>query len=339
MSPSRQCTGWGCSTVLLNLHTHLEGSVRAHTAYELAVRAGVPAPAQGWEEALSMRAAADLTVFLRHVAAVYPVLGSAEALYRVGYEAVQDAAADGQVFVEIRVGPGTHSRPGLSVADVLAAVSSGVQEAATDTGTMAGVVACLLRHETDDLISQTARAAANMAGHGVVALDLAGDELLYPDLARYAPAFALAQAAGLGTTAHAAEAAPGSAARDAVEELRVRRIGHGSGVADRADLLAWARAERVCLEVCATSNLLTGAADSLAAHPVHAMIKAGVAVVLGDDDPVTTGSRLSHEGALLLSAGLSVESLADCHRTAVEVAFCSDSERRALRRQLAAASC
>lgn len=320
--------------MLLNLHTHLEGCVRPRTASELAVRAGVPTPVQGWDEALRMRSAADLTVFLGHVAAVYPVLGSAEALHRVGYEAVEDAAADGQAFVELRVGPGTHAREGLSVADVLAAVSSGVREAAADTGAMAGVVACMLRHEPDDLIAETATAAARMAGQGVVALDLAGDELLYPGLARYAPSFDMARAAGLGTTAHAAEAAPGSAAREAVERLGVRRIGHGSRVADDVDLLAWARAEMICLEVCATSNVLTGAADSLAAHPVHAMIDAGVAVVLGDDDPVTTGSRLSGEAGMLVGAGLSPAAIADCRRTAVEVAFCSESERAVLRRQL-----
>ena len=321
--------------MLLNLHTHLEGTVRPETAAELATEMGLPAPVGGWENAFRIKGRGNLTVFLSHVAAAYPVLGRAENLRRVAFEAVQDAALDGQSYVEIRLGPGTHARPDLSVLKVLAAVCEGVTEAAAVTGVHAGVIACMLRHEPQDLVEEIARAAVGLVDKGVVGLDVAGDEFLYPSLDRFAPLYALARDAGLGLTAHAAEAGPASAAREAVQSLGVRRIGHGSHIVDDRGLLEWIRREGVIVEVCPTSNVLTGAAPSLAEHPVHAFVAAGIAVVLGDDNPENTGVRLSEEARLLVTnAGLGDEVVAGFARNAIGAAFCSDRVRTDLRRLL-----
>ena len=112
----------------LNLHTHLEGCVRPETAADLARQMGVPEPAGGWDAALRMKEPADLTVFLAHVAAAYPVLGARGAMRRVAREAVEDAAADGCDFLEMRFGPATHARPGFSIAQVIAAACEGLDE-------------------------------------------------------------------------------------------------------------------------------------------------------------------------------------------------------------------
>ena len=109
----------------LNLHTHLEGWVRPETAADLARSMGVPEPPGGWDDALQIRTPADLTVFLAHVAAAYPVLGSPDSLRRVAREAVEDAAADGCDFLEIRFGPATHVRPGFDLPAVIAATVRG----------------------------------------------------------------------------------------------------------------------------------------------------------------------------------------------------------------------
>jgi adenosine deaminase len=316
----------------LNLHTHLEGWVRPETAADLAASMGVPAPAGGWDAALRMREPADLTVFLAHVAAAYPVLGSAEALRRVAREAVEDAAADGQDFLEIRFGPSTHARPGFPIADVIAAACEGLDEGRRATGVPIGLVVCLLRHLDDAANLGIARAAADAAGKGVVGLDVAGDELLYPALEPYREPYAIAAAAGLGLTAHAAEAGPAVAARDAVELLGVSRIGHGSHIADDPAALAWAVREGIAIEVCPTSNILTGAAPSIREHPVHAFLEAGCRVVVGDDNPINIGTRLAAEERQLADeGGLTEAQLLDIHRTACDVAFTDDTTRAALR--------
>ncbi len=321
----------------LNLHTHLEGWVRPETAADLARDMGVPAPSGGWEDALRMREAADLTVFLAHVAAAYPVLGSYESMLRVAREAVEDAAADGCDFLEIRFGPSTHARPGFAIPDVIAAACEGLAEGARATGLPVGLVVCLLRHLDDETNLDVARGAAGAAGRGVVGLDVAGDELLFPELDRYREPYAIARAAGLGLTAHAAEAGPATAARDAAEWLGATRIGHGSHIVDDPEVLAWAAGEGIAIEVCPTSNVLTGAAPSLREHPMHAMLAAGCRVVLGDDNPINIGTRLAaEERRLVTDGGLAPDELARIHRTAVEVAFTDASTRTQLRQRFSA---
>jgi adenosine deaminase len=321
--------------VLLNLHTHLEGCVRPATAAELGARLGVPTPPGGWDAALRMTANGTLTDFLAHVAAVYPVLGDADAVARVAAEAVQDAAADGVAFVELRLGPSTHARPGFSVRDVLAAACEGAADGARSAGIEVGVVACLLRHEDPERHAEVTDAACALAGSGVTGFDLAGDERLFPRLEPYVPFFAQARAAGLRATAHAAEAAPAAAARQAAELLGVERIGHGSHVAGDAETLAWAAGAGICFEVCPTSNVLTGAAESLRTHPVGRFLQAGCRVVLGDDDPITTGVRVAREAELLQEEGmLDAQRLDAIAETSVEVALCEESTRAALRERL-----
>ncbi len=319
----------------LNLHTHLEGWVRPVTAAELARDADVPTPDGGWDRALRMDAPADLTVYLRHVAAAYPVLGSAEGLRRVAREAVEDAAADGCDYLEMRFGPSTHRRPGFDVEAVIAATCEGLADGSGATGLPSGLVVCLLRHDDDETNLTVARAAAARAGAGVVGLDVAGDELLYPSIAPYHAPYAIAAAAGLGLTAHAAEAGPAESVIEAVEGLGASRIGHGSRAADDPAILAWSVEHGVTFEVCPTSNRLTGAARPEREHPLYTFLAAGCQVVLGDDNPVTTGSSLADEERLVVAAGgLSDDQVRAMQRTAIEVAFVDDTTRAGLRERL-----
>jgi adenosine deaminase len=322
----------------LNLHCHLEGCVRPATAIEIAREKGIPEPAGGWDAALRMRAPANLTVFLEHVAAAYPVMGFADALRRIAREAVEDAAADHD-FLEMRFGPATHRRPGLEIAAVIGAVRDGLAEGSRATGLPTGLVVCLLRHSEAATNLEVARAAAAAAGNGVVGLDVAGDELRWPSNEPYVEAYRIAAAAGLGLTAHAAEASTAQAAREAAEWLGVRRIGHGSHAADDPATLAWAADHGLTFEVCATSNVFTGAARSLREHPIHQFIAAGAGVVLGNDNPITIDRTLAdEERELVAEGGLAAEDLAAIQRHAVEVGFMEASTRARLRERFAAAS-
>ena len=322
-------------SVGLNLHSHLEGSVRPSTAAELAASLGVPSPPEGWEAALQMRAPGTLTTFLAHVAHTYPLFRSPEAMYRLVWDAVEDAALDGSAFLELRFGPATHSTPSMPLEAVMEAASEAVRDASSRHGMPAGLIVCALRHHDEATNLEVARVAAAFAGRGVVGFDVAGDELLFPSLEPMREPFAIAAAAGLGLTAHAAEAGPASAVRDAVEILGVRRIGHGARAAEDPGLLRWAADAGVCFEVCPTSNVLTGAAPSYEDHPVRAFLDTGCLVVAGDDDPTTTGSRLSREVELLADrVGLSAQQVADIHRTSVAVAFAEPSTRAELRERM-----
>ena len=285
--------------MLINLHSHLEGRIRPATAAEIACHLDVPEPGHGWEQALQLDGPADLTIYLAKVASSYPFFSSWTNIFRIAYEAVQDAAADGQDYLELRFGPATHMRPGFSIDDVIDGACAGVAEGTRLTGMPAGLGIALVRHLDPALNQKITRAAAKRAGTGVVGLDLAGDERLYPNLAPFVDCFAIAKAAGLGLTCHAAEAAPANAAREAVDLLGVSRIGHGAHMVESPEILKWAAANDVIVEICPTSNWYTGAIASVDQHPAPDFRRAGVSLVLGDDNPLQTRSHLSQERGLL----------------------------------------
>ncbi len=129
--------------MLLNLHTHLEGRVRPATALELGARLGLPVPAGGWEEALQLEGPSNLTVYLEKVSSTYPFFSDRDCLTRIAREAVEDAAADGEDYLELRFGPMSHVGRGMDLDDVIAAVCEGIS--AGDAGDRCGIGRCGLR--------------------------------------------------------------------------------------------------------------------------------------------------------------------------------------------------
>lgn len=313
----------------LNLHSHLEGRLRPSTAVELAAEAGVAPPQGGWEQALQLDGPSNLTVYLTKVAATYPFFRTPQHVARIACEAVEDAAADGTDYLELRFGPATHVHMGFEMDSVMTAVCDGIAEGSRRTGIPAGVVIAALRHHDEETNIQVARAAARFAGKGVAGFDLAGDEGLFNNLAEYAKPFAIAGAAGLGLTCHAAEAAPGSAAREAVERFGVSRIGHGAHLAEDIDALRWVRDHGVVVECCPTSNWYTGAIARRADHPARFFREQDLKIVLGDDNPVQTRSLLSSERRVLTDElGFAEEDLDELDSVSVHAAFLEDGTRQ-----------
>lgn len=322
--------------MLLNLHTHLEGCVRPATARELGARFGLPEPAGGWEAALQLDAPADLTCYLAKVSASYPFFADRESLTRIAREAVEDAAADGQDYIELRFGPASHIGSTMALDEVIAAVCEGTAQGAAHTGIGAGAIVCALRLHDADTNEAVARAAARFAGRSVVGFDLAGDEILYPDLGALAPAFGIARAAGLGLTCHAAEAGPAQAAIDAADVLGVTRIGHGTHIAEDSAVLREIGQRGIVIEVCPTSNWYTGGIGALHSHPARHFHESGVPIVLGDDNPRQTGSPLSGERRLLREAlGFGGAALRALDAASIAAGFMEPALRDRLSRQLA----
>jgi adenosine deaminase len=319
----------------LNLHSHLEGRLRPSTAAALAAEAGVAPPEGGWERALQLEGPANLTVYLSKVAATYPFFRSPAHIARIACEAVEDAAADGTDYLELRFGPATHRHLGFAMDSVMAAVCDGIHEGMKRAKIQAGVVIAALRHHDTETNIEVARAASRFAGKGIVGFDLAGDESLFNDLALYEKPFAIARAAGLGLTCHAAEAAPGSAAREAAERFGVSRIGHGAHLAEDADSLRWVRDHGIVVECCPTSNWYTGAIARRSDHPAKYFREQNLKVVLGDDNPVQTKSLLSNERRILgEELGFSEQDLKILDETGAYAAFVEDSVRQEFISQL-----
>jgi adenosine deaminase len=323
--------------MLINLHSHLEGRVGPGTARELAAKLGLRNPDRDWGDALQLAEPSTLTTYLEKVSSSYPFFSDREALTRISREAVEDAAADGEDYLELRFGPASHAREGFGLDEVIAAVCEGVRQGASSSGIAAGVVVAALRLHDAELNEDVARSAARFAGDGVVGFDLAGDELRYPNLREHVDAFAIARAAGLGLTCHAAEAAPGAAAMEAVRLFGVTRIGHGAHIVDDPEALDFVASEGIVVEVCPSSNWFTGAIAAIHEHPAPRFRAAGVPVVLGDDNPRQTLSLLSNEAAIIGDElGFGDDGVRQIAADSIRAAFMEPGTRDALAARLRA---
>ncbi|MBL8343078.1 MAG: adenosine deaminase family protein [Rubrivivax sp.] len=299
------------------LHEHLDGSLRVGTLLELLDARGIEHPARddaglaAWLDANA--AARSLERFLEGFALTVAAMATPEALARVAEEVAEDALAQGAVLAEFRIAPLLFEPFGIGGDEAMEALLAGL---ARCRGLRSGLIVCAMRHLPPAETLRAARLALHHAGRSpagaggpcVVGFDLAGAERGHPP-AEHAEALALVQRAGLPMTLHAGEA---DAAERVVQAARLgaRRIGHGVRLADALDgavadpvrrrLVDEVIERGVHLEICPTSNVQTGAAASIAAHPVTALWRAGVSVSVHTDNTLMSRTTMSAEQAALL---------------------------------------
>ena len=320
------------------LHDHLDGGVRPGTVAELAASVGraLPVPEEELPAWFGIMPGMPVLEAWQRFALVIEVLRSADALTRVAREAVEDLAADGVVYAELRFAPMEHTTPGLAADDVVAAVLDGLAAGEAATGTVARVVVCGLREQPPERSLAAADLAARWAGRGVVGFDLAGLEPGNP-ASRCTDAFRTARAAGLGITVHAGEMDGVASIRDAFDAVRPDRIGHGwriiedctvvGGVIVRLGPTARAVLEAgTPLEVCPTSNVCLGL--PIEQHPVRLLVDAGFRISVNPDDRAITTTTTSREHALLAAHhGFTDGELRAIGRVSLVDAFCDDATR------------
>jgi len=285
------------------LHHHLDGSVRPQTAVELGAEIGLDITLEAARRRMvGPERCADQAELLTYFDLPIAVLQTAEALERATAELVDDLAADGITYAEIRWGPRLHLERGLSVLAVLEAVARGVAGRAAVMGPrmpLIGLIVTAMRSHPPAANVELARIAGEF-GHPIVGFDLAGPEAAFPS-APHALAFVTAREAGLAITAHAGEVADPRRVRETLD-FGVRRVAHGVTAAEDPDLLALLRGRGVTLDLCPTSNVQAGIVGSLAEHPLARLHRDGVSVTLSTDDRTVTAVTLSEEMARCVEA-------------------------------------
>jgi adenosine deaminase len=315
-----------------NLHTHLEGSVRPLTFIELAVTQGLPLPAPVGEMGRALQVTGEersLADYLAKIALTYPLLKNAASLRRVSFEAAEDAARSNVHYLELRAGPVTHATPDLPVSAVIQAILDGLAQAEAVFGITCRLIVAALRHHDPQVNVRLARTALEFRGAGVVGFDLAGDEAAFPAIL-HREAFAVARDGGLGITVHAGEAGGADEVVYAVRELAATRIGHGVHTVEDPAAVELVRDRGVTLEVCPTSNVHTHAVRSLAEHPIDQLVRNGVRVTIGDDDPITSRTDVGRElGLINRFFGYGLEELRQFQIIGLQCCFLEDEENRA----------
>lgn len=330
------------------LHDHLDGGVRPLTLIELSRRSpGLALPGEDPDSlvtAIGERArrgglAGYLSVFDHTLA----VMQDPDALERIAAEAVEDLAADGVVAAEIRFAPELHTRHGLDLDTVVAAVLRGV--AGVRARPEVGVILSAMR--TGDRSEEIARLAGRWRDRGVVGFDLAGDEHDHP-VAAHREAFAVARAAGVHLTAHAGEVEGITEIADALDIARVERLGHGLRVIDEVtgpggstDCESWGstarrvRRDRIPLEMCPHSNVDTGVVADLASHPLDDLHRRGFAVTVNTDNRLISRTSLTAEfEGLVTTFAWTLDDIETVTLTALRASFLDPEVRHRVEREI-----
>jgi adenosine deaminase len=219
---------------------------------------------------------------------------SPDVIHRVTREAVEDAAKDNVRYMELRFTPVALSRAeGFPLHDVMDWVAESAQDAAKTFGIKIGLIASVNRHESPELAEQVAWLAVEHQKHGMVGMDLAGNEAEFKS-APFHDIFKEAKQSGLHITIHAGEWGPADNIRDAIE-VGAERIGHGVRVLEDESVTALAKERGVTFEVCVTSNFQSGVVTVLEDHPLPRMIEKGLKVTVNTDDPSVSRITLSNE--------------------------------------------
>ncbi len=320
----------------IELHRHLDGSVRVKTIRDLAVAGRFPLPTRDLDRLAPHcrvgRNCRSLGQFLQKFFFFYDFLKSPEAVERIAYEVCEDAAKDNIIYLETRFAPILQATREFSMEDTVACALRGIARGQKRFGITVRLILCCYRSESPASSIDTVEIAKRHLGRGVVGVDLAGDEVRYPARPHY-PAFCLAQKYGIPITVHAGEACGPERVREALTRMGARRIGHGIHSVDDRRILDMLLEQKVTLEICPTSNVQTRCAPSFRAHPLKQLADAGVSVTINSDDPGVSNITLSHEyTAAVTQCGLTHDQLALSVRAAADAAFCDRATRRRLRR-------
>ena len=345
------------------LHDHLDGGLRPATVVELAEQDGYPdlPTRDAGELGAWFRAAADsgsLERYLETFAHTVGVMQTRESLVRVASECAQDLADDGVVYAEVRYAPEQHLTRGLELDEVVEAVTEGfavgaAAAAARGRPIRVGTLLTAMRHAARS--TEIARLAVRYRDDGVVGFDIAGAEAGFPPT-RHLDAFEYLQRENAHFTIHAGEAFGLPSIWEAIQWCSADRLGHGVRIVDdlrvgarpwgddvAADsaaavedvklgrLAAYVRDKRIPLEMCPSSNVQTGAADSVAHHPIGLLARLRFRVTVNTDNRLMSGTSMSREMGLLVSElGWTLDDLRWATINAMKSAFIPFDERLAI---------
>jgi len=303
-----------------HLHLHFTGSMRHPTLVELAGERGVHLPealSAGWPPHLSGTDERGWFRFQRLYDIARSVLRTPEDVYRLLRETAEDERADGSGWLEIQVDPSGYAGRFGGLTQTVELVLGAAGAAATGTGVGIGVIVAANRTKHPLEARTLARLAAQYAGRGVTGFGLSNDERR-GSAHDFAPAFRIADRAGLLLTPHGGELAGPESVRSCLDELRAHRIGHGVGAAADRDLTKRLAGSGITCEVCPTSNVALGVAAGPADVPLRVLLDEGVPVALGADDPLLFGSRLAAQYEIARHVhGLADAELAELARMSV----------------------
>ena len=329
----------------IELHLHLDGSIRPETVWELYRRDGLLPEGADFEtftrDAAVLEPCQDVNDCLTKFDLPLKIMQTADDITRITRELVCDLAEQGVIYAEIRFAPQLHTQKGLSQREAIEAVQRGRAEGLRLHPELCiGLILCCMSIGAETLNQaenlETVRLCAEYLGKGgVCALDLAGAEGIVP-LRNFHYIFDLAKELGVPFTCHGGDSQDAETVRDAMD-FGAKRIGHGHAVHESPELCERALRDGITFEICPTSNIRCRSREGYAAHPAKKLLDRGIRVTINTDNMtifnVTLDEEYEHclrEGGL----GFTEEDILKMLRYAAEAAFLPAEERQALVRRV-----
>jgi aminodeoxyfutalosine deaminase len=307
----------------IELHVHLEGTVRPDTLRAIAKRNDYALP----DDLESLYRFRDFAHFIEVWILTTNALRTAEDFRQIVVDYADEARSHGCVYLEGIFSPAERVRRGCAWDEIFEGVCDGAQEARERHGVDVRLTPDIPRGFTQDEARATVEWAARFRERGVVGVGLGGLEAEYPP-EPYKPAFTLARSLGLASVPHAGEAAGAASVRGALEELGADRIRHGIRAVEDPGLVAELAGRGTVLDVCPLSNLRTGVVPSLEEHPLPQLVAAGVRCSISTDDPAMFETDLTRDYEAAASLGLSPRA---AYEAGVAGALCDEVTRARLR--------
>jgi aminodeoxyfutalosine deaminase len=310
----------------IELHVHLEGTVRPRDLIEIASRNGVSLPADTEADLARLYAYRDFDHFLELWMMTTAAIRTEQDFRQVVTSYAEEASTHGAVYIEGIFSPSERISGGASWDEVFSGFCDGAAEAKERFGVEMRLTPDISRGLPIEAATKTAHYAVTYRDKGIVGLGLGGPEVEFPP-ELYAEPFKIAKDGGIGSVPHAGEVAGPPSVRSALEVLGADRIRHGIRSVEDPALLEELRDREVVCDVCPVSNLRTGAVPELGDHPLPQMLRAGVMCSISTDDPAMFGTDLTREYEVASSLGCSAES---AYFAGVKGALCDEETRSRL---------
>ncbi|MBT7972927.1 MAG: adenosine deaminase, partial [Candidatus Marinimicrobia bacterium] len=285
----------------VELHCHLDGSLRVETILDLARRHNVSLPssdASGLTKILSIgKKRGTLEEYITRFDITLSVMQTRDSLKRIAYELIEDVAAENIRYIEIRYSPILHTSNGMTLDEAIFSVRDGLKKGEKDFGVRSGIIVCGIRHISPEASLKLADLCVRFKNKGVVGFDLAGAEENFP-AKDHREAFYMILNHNINATIHAGEAFGPTSIHQAIHYCGAHRIGHGTRLKEDKDLMRYVNNHRIPLEICLTSNWHTFSVRSLKHHPMRYYYDQGIRVTLNTDNRLMSNTTLTKEFGL-----------------------------------------
>lgn len=322
----------------IELHCHLDGSVRPSTVIELAKKKNIELPSLNEIEIQKLMVApkncSSLDEYLKRFDLPGLVMQDEEGLERIAFELMEDAFSENIVYIEIRFAPLLHVSKGLTVKQVISSVLNGIKRAENQFDIKGNLILSCMRTMSVESSYEVIESGKEFLGNGVVAVDLCSSE--YDDFCfKFEKPIALARSYGYRVTIHAGETGIGKNVLDAINILKAERIGHGIFIKDHEEAYNLVKEKNITLEMCPTSNLQTKAIDHLFNYPLEKFYKDGIKVTLNTDNRTVSNVDLTNEYSVIINEfNMDEEDYKNIYLNSVKACFANDEIKNKLKRYI-----